>query len=67
MVYISKDGETLDYICWQYYGKTLGIVEQVLEANRHLAELPAILTAGIKINLPAVKEKKNNQRIKLWQ
>lgn len=67
-IYIAKDGETLDYICWKYYGKTNGIVEQVLKANRHLAELPAILKAGTQINLPDIEDKKqSNNKIKLWQ
>ena len=36
-IYTSKDGETLDYIVWKHYGKTTGILEQVLVQNRHLA------------------------------
>ena len=39
MIYVSKDGETLDFICWLYYGRTAGVVEKVLLVNRHLAEL----------------------------
>lgn len=68
MIYKAKDGESIDYICWKYYGKTDGIVEQVLKANRHLTELSAILKAGTQINLPAIEDKKqNNKKIKLWQ
>ncbi|MBR3940364.1 MAG: tail protein X, partial [Bacteroidales bacterium] len=44
-IYISKDGETLDYIVWRHYGKTDGILEQVLTQNRHLAKYGAILPA----------------------
>ena len=47
MTYITKDGETLDYICWKYYGRT-NVVEQVLQANRHLAKLDAVLPGGGK-------------------
>ncbi len=64
--YITKDGETLDYICWLTYGKTSGVVEQVLTANRHLSEESAVLTAGIKIELPEIETKSNQQKIKLW-
>ncbi len=68
MIYKTKDGETLDFICWKYYGKTEGIVEQVLKVNRHLAELPPILKANIQINLPVIEVKKqSNKKIKLWQ
>ena len=64
--YTTKDGETLDYICWKYYGRT-NVVEQVLRANRHIALQDAVLTAGIKILLPTIEEPESNKKIKLWQ
>ncbi|MDD4556516.1 MAG: tail protein X [Alphaproteobacteria bacterium] len=67
MIYISKDGETLDFICWLHYGRTAGVVEKVLKANRHLAEVGAVLSAGIRITLPTIDESKSNKKIKLWQ
>ncbi len=67
IVYTTKDGDTLDYICWKHYGHTKGAVEKVLEANRNLANQEAVLSAGVKIELPEVQEKTNNERIKLWQ
>ncbi|MCT4575069.1 MAG: tail protein X [Alphaproteobacteria bacterium] len=67
MKYITKDNDCLDHICWKHYGKTDGkIVEQVLEENRHLKNEGALLKAGLKITLPEIKEKPNNQKIKLW-
>jgi len=66
MIYVTKDGETLDYICWKYYGKT-NVVEQVLMANRHLAKLDAVLPGGVKINLPTIEEPEDTKKIKLWQ
>ena len=41
VIYSTKEGDVLDYICWKYYQKTSGVVEKVLEANRHLANLGA--------------------------
>ena len=67
IIYTTKDGDTLDYICWKHYGHTKGVVEKVLEVNRNLANQPAVLEAGIKIELPEVEEKTKNERIKLWQ
>jgi phage tail protein X len=67
MIYITKDGETLDFICWVHYGRTAGVVEKVLLANRHLAELGAVLPAGVRISLPPIDEPKSNQKIELWQ
>lgn len=66
-IYTTKDGDVLDAICWRHYGRTAGVFEKVLVSNRHLAEMPAVLPAGIKINLPIIDEPKSNQKIKLWQ
>ncbi len=65
--YITKDGETLDYIVWKHYGKTDGILEQVLVINRHLARFDAVLPAGVVITLPEITQPSNNNKIKLWQ
>jgi phage tail protein X len=46
ITHITKDGDVLDFICWKYCGKTSGILEKVLEANRHIAELDSIFSAG---------------------
>jgi phage tail protein X len=66
-IYITKDGEILDYIVGKHYGKTAGILEQVLNANRHLAEYDAVLPAGVKINLPELTAPASKQKIKMWQ
>lgn len=65
--YITKDGETLDYIVWKYYGQTQGILERVLNANRHLAQYDTVLPAGVEITLPEITQASNNSKIKLWQ
>lgn len=66
-IYSSKDGETLDYIVWRHYGKTDGILEQVLTQNRHLASFGPILPAGVKITLPDIIQDTKKQKIKMWQ
>ena len=66
ITYITKDGDVLDAICFKYYGSTLGIVEKVLEANRHLSELGAVFAAGTKIVLPDLTPKEEVEGIKLW-
>ncbi|EGD7263179.1 phage tail protein, partial [Escherichia coli] len=30
--------DTVDALCWRYYGRTQGVTEQVLKANPGLAE-----------------------------
>lgn len=48
----TRDGDTLDAICWRYYGSEQ-LVPQVLAANPGLAALPEQLPAGIVLTLPA--------------
>lgn len=67
MIYQTKDGETLDMICWRHYGQCSGFVEKVLMINRHLENFSAVLPAGIKIKLPTIEKPKSNQKIKMWQ
>jgi phage tail protein X len=66
ITYVTKDGDVLDAICWKYYGSTTGVVEKVLEANRHLAELGAIFSAGVKIVLPDLTPEEETESVKLW-
>jgi len=66
ITYVTKDGDVLDAICWKYYGSTTGLVEKVLEANRHLAELGVIFSAGVKIILPDLTREEETESVKLW-
>ena len=66
ITYITKDGDVLDAICWKYYGSTVGTVEKILEANRHLAELGNIFSAGVKIILPDLTSEEESESVKLW-
>ena len=66
ITYVTKDGDVLDAICWKYYGSTTGVVEKVLEANRHLAELGSIFAAGVKIILPDLSQEEETESVKLW-
>lgn len=66
ITYVTKDGDVLDAICWKYYGSASRTVEKVLEANRHLAELGNIFTAGVKIILPDLAQEEETESVKLW-
>lgn len=66
ITYVTKDGDVLDAICWKYYGSTTGVVEKVLQANRHLAEVGAIFSAGVKIVLPDLAQEEETESVKLW-
>ena len=67
--YITKEGDTVDYIAYQYYGYTRNrVVEKILEANQQLAEQPAVLPQGITITLPDQQDTAviTSAKVKLW-
>lgn len=66
--YITREGDSIDSVCQSYYGKTSGIVELVLEANKGLEDQPVLMPAGIEIQLPEVSATENSstQTIRLW-
>lgn len=65
--YITKDGDTADYIAWKYYGnQDAGTVETLLIANKGLADRGPVLPAGLVINLPEIKTPATTQGVKLW-
>jgi phage tail protein X len=65
--YVSRDGETVDYIAWKYYGfQDQRTVEQVLAANPGLAALGPELPPGIDIELPTLTAPTVKPGLKLW-
>lgn len=66
-IYITKDGDTADYIAWKHYGTTgARVVEQLLEANSGLADYGEILPAGVEIVLPEISATEEAAGVKLW-
>lgn len=64
----SQQGDMLDYLVWKHYGRTEGIVEQVLDHpnNYGLAELPSILPLGTPVFMPVIEEPLVIPDFKLW-
>ncbi|KXZ67917.1 Phage Tail Protein X [Acinetobacter venetianus] len=59
--------DTVDSICWRYYGRSSGVVEKVLVANPHLSELSVILPMGTSLILPDIDTpQQTKQTIQLW-
>ena len=50
--YTAKAGDTIDWLCWKYYGVSSGAVELVLNANPRLSLNDPYLPAGTVITLP---------------
>ena len=64
----SIQGDTVDLICWKHYGKSSGVVEEVLNYNPHLSDLDPILPIGTQILLPEISSNQTNTKatIQLW-
>ncbi|MFP4182779.1 MAG: tail protein X [Thiohalospira sp.] len=65
VTYRTTDGEMVDEICHRHYGRTRGVVEQVLEANPGLAARGPILPAGVRVELPEIVEEVTQEEVKL--
>lgn len=53
--YTSRDGDTVDYICYKYYGTLTNLqTETVLAANPGLAAYGPVLPTGVVITLPVI-------------
>lgn len=67
-IYIARDGDMVDEICWRYYPKRQQAlaVERVYEANSGLADLGLKLKAGTRITLPDLPQPRSTPVIRLW-
>lgn len=64
--YLTKTGDMLDRICWEYYGARAGAFEQVLAANPGLAKHGPVYPSGIRIVLPELPAQESTGTISLW-
>ena len=65
--YRTRDGDSLDAICWKHYGRQAGAVEAVLEANPGLSEGGPVLPAGFVIGLPELHQAASEiETVSLW-
>ena len=55
MEYITSQGETLDEICYNHYGKVDDyILGLVYSANQNIGDYGLVFPVGVKINLPII-------------
>ncbi|MDW6004707.1 tail protein X [Vibrio mangrovi] len=64
--YVTKDGDQIDAITYQYYDGLPGAYEAVLKVNRGLSAQPHPLQAGISIELPLLSPAGEEAEISLW-
>ncbi|MFP1923892.1 tail protein X [Lonsdalea quercina] len=62
----AQQYDTVDALCWRYYGRTQGMTEQVLNANPGLAEYGPFLPHGLWVTLPDVVSAPVQQTVQLW-
>ncbi|MCA6220057.1 tail protein X [Photorhabdus sp. P32] len=62
----AQQYDTVDSLCWRYYGRTQGVTELVLEANPGLADFGAILPHGTEVELPEITPSPVMPIIQLW-
>ncbi|WP_312382036.1 tail protein X [Stutzerimonas balearica] len=63
----AQQGDTVDAICWRHYGRTAGVVEQILEANPGLADLGPVIPHGTQVLLPEQAVRAEQRRmVNLW-
>lgn len=66
LTYRCSDGDMLDEICYRHYGRSIGAVEEVLEANPGLADKGPVFSVGTEILLPELASSNELQTVKLW-
>ncbi|VVO03142.1 hypothetical protein PS834_02828 [Pseudomonas fluorescens] len=63
----TNQNDTVDVLCWRFYGRTAGVTEAVLEANPGLADHGPILPQGLVVNMPeAQASAPQRQMAQLW-
>lgn len=63
----AHQNDTVDALCWRYYGRTAGVTESVLQANPGLCDLGPILPQGLVVTLPDTQlSVPDRQMVNLW-
>lgn len=63
----THQNDTVDALCWRFYGRTAGVTEAVLMANPGLADNGPVLPQGLAVNMPeAQASAPQRQMVNLW-
>ncbi|AYW93413.1 MULTISPECIES: tail protein X [Yersinia pseudotuberculosis complex] len=63
---LAQQYDTIDAMCWRYYGRTEGVTEKVLAANPGLADIGPVLPHGYPVEMPEVAAAITAQTVQLW-
>lgn len=62
----TRQGDVVDQIAKQVYGRTTGATEALLNANPQIAGLPPRLPAGVVVVLPDLATAETKPTVRLW-
>lgn len=62
----ALQGDTVDEICFRWYGRTQQVVELVYAANTGLAEMGPVLPHGYAVELPELPASSMSETLNLW-
>ncbi|WP_315708984.1 tail protein X [Brenneria uluponensis] len=62
----AQQNDTVDLLCWRYYGKTNGVTEAVYDANPGLCEHGPLLPAGLPVTMPDEVTQTQQEIVQLW-
>lgn len=66
VVYRTKQADVLDAVVFKYYNGQSGALEQVLEANKGIADYGAVLPAGVEVTFPELPKPSTKESVRLW-
>lgn len=67
VLYTTKQGQTVDLVCWLHYKRTREVAEVVLDANPGVADLGPILPMGTALTLPDIQQSAVGAKlVSLW-
>jgi phage tail protein X len=62
----AQQGDTVDSMCWRFYGRTASVVEKVYQANNGIAGLGPVLPHGTAVEMPDIAEASVKESLRLW-
>jgi phage tail protein X len=65
-LYVTRQFDELDLICWRFYGRTQQTVEALMVANPNLADLMPVLPEGLTIELPDLPDPETTTTLRIW-
>lgn len=66
MKVMAQQHETVEMICYRYYGKTAGVTEAVMNANPGIADVGVFLPYGYPLEMPDTVAPVAQDTVQLW-